>query len=197
MSKCTKCGAESRVRIDTGSGQYLELCHECNNEVVAEQVGVENFTDYIRRYRTVDIGGIEHEFEINKEIFVMGIKWIAHEMKNGEYEGYSFELYTEFESDPRESLQKLYDKIHKGLEVRYIEERYCFDQKLYSLINDRLVGRIEYDDTNGGETPKIIVDGKPYSWEELGRMLMGYEGFNLHIKMIEQGLDEEELTQVK
>jgi hypothetical protein len=48
---------------------------------------------------------------------------------------------------------------------------------------DRLVGRIEWDDRTGGRVLALVVDGKAFSWDEVGRMLMTLEGFTLHARV--------------
>lgn len=32
-------------------------------------------------------------------------------------------------------------------------------------------------------SPLVIIDGKPFTWEEVGKMLMAYEGFQIKVKM--------------
>lgn len=39
------------------------------------------------------------------------------------------------------------------------------------------------DKLNG--TPVLIVDGKPYTWEEIGKIVMSYEGFQLMIEAVD------------
>jgi hypothetical protein len=43
------------------------------------------------------------------------------------------------------------------------------------------VGRLEYDDNN--ENHKVVVDGQSFSWDDLGRMLNAYEGFQFKLKI--------------
>ena len=46
-----------------------------------------------------------------------------------------------------------------------------------------LVGRICWDPDRAGEIPLIVVDGRPYTWDEVGRMLMSFEGFTLRAEI--------------
>lgn len=80
----------------------------------------------------------------------------------GKEEGYLFELYTELEDDPLNSLQQLYQKIEKGLSVKYIEARQLGSQTVLSLTQEDLVARIEYDESEEG-LPRIINDSIIYS----------------------------------
>ncbi|WP_152446034.1 hypothetical protein [Bacillus sp. THAF10] len=56
-------------------------------------------------------------------------------------------------------------------------------QKYHSIAEDELVGRIDYDDSNPS-VPMVVIDGHPYTWEQLGRMAMSYEGSFLIIRML-------------
>lgn len=191
--RCERCGKSIKqsVHITDENGHEYILCRDCNNAMVAERLGINNFADFTRNYRVKDIDGEEHVFEISKEIFFMGIQWRAVEIKNGEIEGYQFAVYAGLDDDPVEGLQKLYEKINNGLSRKYIEKKEFQGQTLYSLIDDKVAGRIECDDQYDGRIPRLIIDGKLYTWEQLGKMLMGYEGWNFHLKIIEAGEDDE------
>lgn len=45
-------------------------------------------------------------------------------------------------------------------------------------------GRIEWDDESDGQLPLLVIDGKPVTWHQFGRILSTYEGwqFKLEIK---------------
>jgi hypothetical protein len=36
--------------------------------------------------------------------------------------------------------------------------------------------RIEWDEAEDGRVPLLVIDGQKVSWDELGRMLMSFEG---------------------
>jgi hypothetical protein len=42
----------------------------------------------------------------------------------------------------------------------------------------RLVGRIEWDPDSDVRLP-LVIDGKAFTWEQVGHMLMTFEGFTL------------------
>jgi hypothetical protein len=42
-----------------------------------------------------------------------------------------------------------------------------------------LVGRITWDPDRAGEVPLLVIDGRPFTWNQVGRMLMSFEGFTL------------------
>ncbi len=178
--KCDQCGGSTygMVILTDLSGKIRHLCNDCYNKEMAGILGIDNFNDFIKTYQAKDADGNLHTFQIRKHIFPMGIKWLAYETKNGEIEdeGYQFYLYADLDENPLESLQRLYKKIVKGLSVKYIKEECMEGCTIYSLPHDKLVGRIQWDDDYHGELPKIIVDGKAYTWYQIGKMLMAYEG---------------------
>jgi hypothetical protein len=51
------------------------------------------------------------------------------------------------------------------------------------ILNPQIIdGTIEWDEEQEGDLPKIVTAQKTYTWEELGRELMTYEGFRISIK---------------
>jgi hypothetical protein len=48
----------------------------------------------------------------------------------------------------------------------------------WQLTDDqRLTGRIERDPDRETRMPMVVIDGKPFTWEQVGHMLMTFEGF--------------------
>lgn len=190
---CENCGESTygMVTLTNETGQARHLCNSCHNEEMANLLGIDNFDDYQKNYQAKDISGKLRTFYIQKKLFPLGVKWIAYETRNGKVleEGYQFLIYAELEENPRFSLQRLLNKINKGLSVKYIKQKRFEGQVMYTLPLDKLVGRIEWDDDFNGQIPKIIVDGNAYTWQQIGRMLMGYEGWNLKLEISEEGED--------
>jgi hypothetical protein len=52
---------------------------------------------------------------------------------------------------------------------------------LQILTPERIEGTIEWDEEKDGELPKIVTNARAYTWEDLGRELMTYEGFRVRI----------------
>jgi hypothetical protein len=49
--------------------------------------------------------------------------------------------------------------------------------------DQRLVGRIEWDPNSDARLPLVVIDGKPFTWEQVGHMLMTFEGFTLEARV--------------
>jgi hypothetical protein len=109
--------------------------------------------------------------------------------------GYEFKILGDFEADAWDLFQRLYEKMRREMAVKHVERT---EHGWQITSDDRLVGRIECNPATAGATPLLVADGRPFSWEEAGRMLMTYEGFTLHariedsIEVVDGPLAEEE-----
>jgi hypothetical protein len=84
-------------------------------------------------------------------------------------------------------LGRLIEKMRRALSVKHIE-----DSELGWHITDHQVvrGLVDWDDASDGRVPLLIIDGREITWEEFGRMLMSFEGwqFKLEIRDISEEL---------
>ena len=44
-------------------------------------------------------------------------------------------------------------------------------------------GRIEWDPNSDVRLPSVVIDGKPFTWEQVGHMLMTFEGFTFEARI--------------
>ena len=88
--------------------------------------------------------------------------------------GYEFSVLGSADFNQVDLILDLYEKIKRGLSKKYLKK---FDTGIG--IDSEVVGRIGWDDDNGGEIPRLIIDGQSVKWDEFGRMLMSFEGCNL------------------
>lgn len=82
-------------------------------------------------------------------------------------------------------LQELYKRIENGLSRKFIVKEISFGKEFTYLKEDLAEGRIEWDENYEGNTPKFIIDGEEYSLDELGKIMMAYEGWNFKLEIIE------------
>jgi hypothetical protein len=45
---------------------------------------------------------------------------------------------------------------------------------------------IEWDQSKDGSVPLLVIDGKEVSWDELGRMLMTFEGWQFRLAICDR-----------
>lgn len=152
------------------------MCLDCYNGEMAEELAVQA-ESYPETVSIRDGEGEPHVFHLKKRLESEGIFMEAVYKGTGHC---AFEVKGDLHGNQGELLLGLLAKIERGLAERFIlgEE----------LASDRLAGTIAYDEDRE-EIPLVVVDGKAYKWEEIGRMLARFEGFQLKLEMVDP-LDE-------
>jgi hypothetical protein len=99
--------------------------------------------------------------------------------------GYQFAVHGELVGDQKELYRRLVAKVQKGSQTFHIEEgRFPNGQKYQTIAHNEVIGRLDYDPSNES-TPLVIIDGKPYTWEQLGELVSSFEGFQIRVKMVD------------
>jgi hypothetical protein len=49
-----------------------------------------------------------------------------------------------------------------------------------------LIQTIEWDDSQDGSVPLLSVDGHEITWEEFGRMMMSFEGWQFKLEILDK-----------
>jgi len=80
-------------------------------------------------------------------------------------------------------LGKLIEKMRRALAVKHLA-----NGALGLQIGDHQIikGRIEWDAAQEGHVPFLIIDGREITWEEFGRMLMTFEGFQFKLNICDK-----------
>ncbi len=183
MNICDGCG----VHI-TGTTVVLSsleehdrgtYCLDCNNQIVAEHIGISYKKEEFTPYRISDAYGVEHTFVFEVHFVPAGISIYASEsFLDSEDEGHRFEELGEFDCHPRELHAKLLQKMHKALQRSHFEIKGS-----NKSLKDVVRGRIGYNyDSDGAE---LVIDGQAISWDDFGRMLDTYEGFQFRLEFID------------
>lgn len=181
MNKCDRCLDREATIIVTDEGQ-VQLCGRCYSDMVSEEIGVmlETMPEEVV---VNDFSGTRRNFKIQQRLEPNGIFLEATETL--EY-GYEFAVHGELNCDQAELFLNLVDKVKIGVSKRYIEAgKFPNGQTYHSIIGDEVAGRIDYDE-KGSTGPMIVVDGRPYTWEQLGKMVESYEGFQFQIKFFDK-----------
>lgn len=177
---CGRCGkALQPYETITVTGVGVR-CYSCFNEEASARMGVNFDNTPLQPVTMADTGGVNHTFEFRSMLVATGHALYAREALPTGREGYEFSVLGDFEANVWDLFKVLYDRIRRALAVRHVERG-----ELGWQITDahRLVGRICWDPDHGGELPLIVVDGRPYTWDEVGRMLMSFEGFTLRAQI--------------
>ncbi|MDW0116248.1 hypothetical protein QTL97_04830 [Sporosarcina thermotolerans] len=173
--ECTICGiAPVRVQFD---GQ--PFCMDCYNAAMAEEFGVD-LPKLPTTFSVDDENGIHRIFEVERRIMGTGILLTARERWEHCYE---FAVDGELVADQHTLFNQLKEKTKRGLSKTYLETgEYPSGEPYITVKGDHLKGVLSYSETNS-EAPLVIIDGKPYTWKEVGRLLQAFEGFQVKIEM--------------
>ena len=103
----------------------------------------------------------------------------AFEVREGHPAGYQFQIIGEPEEDLLVLFGRLIEKIRRGVARKHLKrERHGVQ------IADRVVcGMIEWDDAQDGSVPLLNIDGREITWQEFGRMLMTFEGWQFKLEI--------------
>jgi hypothetical protein len=182
---CASCGVAPRpfdsvVYGDFGGPTRL-LCGRCFNLEAARLGGLVDF-EHIEFEPMImsDALGREHFFEFRTHLFAAGVAIDAIELNKDQSEGYGFKVIGHEEEDLFELFARLVTKMRRGLESSHLE-----DSEHGLQINDRGIVRARIESDPGGETdmPVVVIDGRPIAWDEFGRMVATYMGFQFKLEM--------------
>jgi hypothetical protein len=177
---CSACGqvAPSYDIVNYGSLElgYRRLCGHCFNREVAKQDGLEFEDAKFVPSGIADCVGEVHEFHFRTHLLGSKVALDAFELHDGHPAGYQFQIIGDSAGDLLALLGRLIERIRRALSRKHLT-----DSDLGTKIADQIVrGRIEWDDTHDG-CPMLIIDGQEVAWEDFGRMLMSFEGFQFQL----------------
>ena len=184
MIRCEACGtatpAYDMVNYGSIEGGYRQLCSQCLNAEVASTQGLDRFENIrFDQVAMTDCAGEAHEFHFRTRLLGSMVALDAFELKRGEPAGYQFQILGDPNDDLLSLLGRLVERMRRSLSVKHLV------QSEYGLqIADQTVrARIESDQTTDERMPLLVIDGRDVSWEEFGRMLMTFEGWQFRIEI--------------
>ena len=186
--RCDGCrqSAPSYDIVNYGSMErgYRRLCSLCFNGEAAKAAGLEGFEH--AKFEPVgltDCAGEVHEFHFRTNLFGPGVSLDAIELSDGLPVGYHFQIIGDPADDLLVLLGRLIAKIRRALSVKYL-----VDGELGLQIGDNRVvqGMVESDRDYDGRAPLLIIDGREVTWDEFGRMLMSFEGFQFKLNLADK-----------
>jgi hypothetical protein len=175
---CVRCGKPPRVSLTDGKGGGPgNLCLGCYNKHMAKLYGI-TIPDIIpERLSFKDNNKKTCEFEIDFMIFGTGKSLTATEI--GEIKR-KVDVWGNLEDDFSEMFDMLKTRIEKAMSVHYM-------QKDGTVRSDKLVGYIEFNHERNAHD--IIIDGIPFTWEEIGKNISIHEGWKIKIEFGSNGVD--------
>ena len=185
MRLCELCQKNDiQVHLTVSDNKTIHICMECNNNLTAEYMGIELSSFQPESYEFSGIRGKKHIFNIQRRVSPLGIGYEANEVTKGRSPGFTVAVMDSVGCDQQVLLEKLKAKIKKTISKRYLKKSTSpYGGKTISIKDSEVAGRFEYNED--ADAPKLVIDGKLISWEEFGRMLNSYEGFQFHLKIID------------
>jgi hypothetical protein len=157
---------------------YRELCNRCFNAEMASALGLEGFENvHLHPVVMTDCAGERHEFHFRMRLLGSMAALDAFELKAGAPGGYQFQILGTPDDEPLSLLGRLIERMRRSLSIKHLVRSEDGTQ-----ISDHTVcGRIEWDESEDGRVPLLVIDGREVSWHELGRMLMNFEGWQFRV----------------
>ena len=168
---CETCGKPAMVQIGADySGVCHHYCFNCHNREMADLYGTD-MPDFVpERLAVPGRNGRIHQFDIEFIIFGTGKSLIATEVGKTKRKA---DVWGSLDDDFSEMLDTLYQRIKKALSVKYMNRD-------GSIKDQKIVGYIDYD--SDLRECVVYVDGKRYTWEELGRNISTFEGWKIKVE---------------
>lgn len=159
---------------------YRELCSRCFNEEVARTGGLDFQHVEFEPIEMRDAAGAPHVFYFRVHLLGDRVSLEAFELEDGAPGGYQFQVLGDAEADLFGLLGQLIERMRRALAVHHLKE-----EKRFGLtIADCLVrGRITCDSEEDGRVPLLVIDGREVTWEQFGRMLMSFEGWQFKLEI--------------
>jgi hypothetical protein len=174
---CHAC--DSRVpgydvtRFGSIDGGYRDLCSRCYNEEVARLNELDFSHIAFEPVEMSDAAGTRHRLHFLVRHLGDRVSLEAFELRNGTRAGHEFQILGAADADLFELLRRLVERMRRTFATQYLVE-----SDLGLLIADMEVrGRVDCDLETIPAMPMLVIDGRDVSWEEFGRMVMTFEGW--------------------
>ena len=179
--KCEICSTVT-VRVRFGN---QSLCMDCYNALMAAEFGIE-LPELSKTFVANDANGVKRIFEVKRQLTGAAILLTARERWE---HGYEFAVDGELDVDQHKLFEQLRGKTTRGISETYLGKGKFPSGEPYTYVKQHhLKGVLSYDSDNP-EGPLVIIDGKPYTWNEVGHLLQAFEGFQ--VKMMMKDLADE------
>ena len=164
---------------------YRQLCSLCFNAEVAKLHGVKNFDNVrLSPIGITDCIGESHQFHFTIRLLGSMVTLDAFELQDGQIGGYQFQLIGSPEDDSFYLLGRMVGRIRKALSVKYIADN--SDGHGLQIVDKTVQGHIECEYSQDIYMPIVVVDGQEISWDEFGRMVSTFEGWQFKLEMIDR-----------
>lgn len=181
--RCDSCAraVPSFDIVGTGGVERPEdLCTRCFNATISERLGLQ-FTHPV--FAPVQLQGPRRRrftFHFRTLFVPSGLLIDAFELEDGVPGGYQFSILGDFDVDPIKKHRRLLARIRRSLRLCHLEVDEYGVRHLEPVVRGRISSEPSVHE------PAVVIDGVTFSWEEFGRMLLTYEGFQFKLDMVDR-----------
>jgi hypothetical protein len=180
---CQACQAKvagyDAVRYGSEETGHRDLCSCCFNEEVARERGLDFEHVSFQPVELIDAAGVEHRFHVKLRLLGDRVALDAFELIGGAPGGYQFQTIDDATTDLFGLLGRLIRRMRQALAVQHLR----VSGENLSIADLLVRGRVEYDSETDGRTPMLVIDGREVSWEQFGRLLMMFEGWQFKLEI--------------
>ena len=172
-NKCDICGKDPIISMSDGKGGITaKYCQTCFNKMMAERIGIDAPENVPEELVTVDIENNVHRFKI--EYMIWGHIQILKAYEDFS-PGYKCEVGAEFDIEFPELWEMMIAKLDRKMNMVYFDDDGRWNY-------NKIIGDIVWDRERETGDMNIIINGKPYTWDELYREVKTYEGWQIKIE---------------
>ncbi len=186
--RCKRCGkvvhAYDSIIFTSENDAPETVCMRCANNEMAEKAGIKFEHPEYLPMTVRDFDGIEHEFHFVTRFLSDIVSLEAVEIKAGMARGYEFSVIgRDPEADTLDLYGKLVDRIKRSLAIRHLKS----GDFGYQIADPWFVrARISSIGIREDDSPLLIIDGKEITWDDFGRMILTFEGFQFKMEVYDR-----------
>nr|WP_235516615.1 hypothetical protein [Caballeronia cordobensis] len=132
--------------------------------------------------RLRDVDDNHHEFHFCGLLLGDQLSLEAFELAgDDEAAGYRFQILGEADAEPSALLGQLIQKMKRALALKHLQA----DAGRLQIANTTVRGRVEWNGDENARQPCTIIDGQRIKWNDLGAMLLAFEGWQFRLEMLD------------
>lgn len=184
---CRSCGAVPATTHLNSEGPF---CDRCFDDRIAASTGLPRLPDAPPAVAILDADGKPHTMIYRLSRGPGGISARLVEQSPPPDGGYEFEEFGDHDADPSMLLDLVTVRADTEMARRHLTRT---DSGQWQIRHDEdghadeVVGRIEQVEPFGPLT--LVIDGHAVTWEELGRALSSYEGWQFVLRIADPAGD--------
>lgn len=184
---CESCGQLTPhydiVSYRGAEGSCRQFCTRCFNADVARLGGLAHFEDIpLEPIDLTDSVGETHRFYFRTRLHGSIVALDAFELRDGRPSGYQCQVIGNPEQELLALLAKLIERLRRLLSIRHL----ATEGEKTEIAEQTVRGRIDWDESAVERIPLLVIDGREISWNDFGRMLSAFEGWQFKLEIVDR-----------